>query len=91
MLLYKVVFNKAKNLLPILAQTQKKWQLSIHNTTTHMNNLYCEVTEHVNSLYLANTIHNVYWSGPHILLEIFAVQVWKINFLGNYPLTLKVG
>jgi len=79
----KFCLQRQKNLLPILALTQKNWQLFIHNNTTHMNNLYCQFNKHVNSTYLENMIHNVYCSVPHILLEIFAVQALKINFLGN--------
>jgi hypothetical protein len=70
-------------LLPILARQKKNWQLFIHNTTMHMNNLYCQFIKHANSTYLENMIHNVYWSVPHILLEISAIQVLKINFLSN--------
>jgi len=51
--------------------------------------MYCQFIRHANSWYLESMIHNVYWSVPHILLEIFAVEVLKINFLGNQPFTLK--
>lgn len=34
-------------------------------------------------------IHNVYWSIPHVLMEIFAIQVLKIKLLSNQPFTLK--
>lgn len=85
----KFCLQRQKNLLPILAPTEKNWQLFIHNTAMHMNNLYCQFIEHANSTYLENMIHNVYWSVSHILLEIFATEVLKINLLSNQPFTLK--
>ena len=65
----KFCLTRQKNLLPILAPTKKNWQLFIHNTTTHMNNLYWQFIKHANSTYLENTIHNVY--------EVFPVYYWR--------------